>query len=77
MAQQSFHFSHTRFIQNTHKLQGNSVRILSAARFQILKKENKNIDDNDTKSQNAHFDKTFIISRSYIKYCRRMKQFDC
>lgn len=27
------------------------------------------------KKKNAHFDKTFIISRSYIKYCRLMKQF--
>ncbi len=45
--------------------------------FRYSKKENKNIDDNDTKSQNAHFDKTFIISRSYIKYCRLMKQLDC
>lgn len=29
------------------------------------------------KPQNCHFDKTFIISRSYIKYCRRIKQLDC
>lgn len=78
MAQQCFHFSHTRFIQNTHKLQGNSVRILSAGWFQIFKKKKKKkLTTMIQNHKNGHFDKTFIISRSYIKYCRLIKQLDC
>lgn len=81
MAQQEFS---TLVIQDLFKILTNykaiRLRILSAARFQIFKKKNKEKKKiSTTKIQNhkmPHFDKTFIISRSYIKYCRLYETID-
>lgn len=68
-------FHHTRFIENTDKLQGSSVRILSAVWVQIFKKI---VTTKYKNPQNCHFDKTFINSTAvYQILCCLFKQLDC